>query len=149
MLKKYLSEDVADLGFRALFCTIFLGLGMEHLFADDLIRLLMPEWMPMQRVVSVISGLILVFGGSLIFIGYRLRLAASVLAIFILVVTFTVHVPGVFMAPVDIPQESLWMWDILQRSNLVKNLCLLGVCLLLFYYEPKKYSYEGMQRNSL
>ena len=106
-MSRWLNEDVADLGFRALFCTIFLGLGMEHLFADDLIRLLMPDWIPMQRLVSVICGVILVFGGSLIFIGYRLRLAASVLAAFILIVTFVIHVPGVFMAPVSVPEESL------------------------------------------
>lgn len=32
------------------------------------------------------------------------------------------------------------MWDILQRSNFVKNLCLLGVCSNLLHHEPGKLS---------
>jgi len=39
-------EDLTEFLFRILFCIIFIGLGAEHLFKDDLIRLLMPAWVP-------------------------------------------------------------------------------------------------------
>ena len=48
------------------------------------------------------------------------------------VVTLVVHVPGVLARPVFVESEALWLWDILQRTNLVKNISLLGVCFSLF-----------------
>lgn len=41
------------------------------------------------------------------------------------VVTLVVHVPGVLARPVFVESEALWLWDILQRTNLVKNISLL------------------------
>jgi len=37
----------------------------------------------------------------------------------------------------------MWMWDILQRSNLAKNVCLLGVCIFLWHHTPGKWSAEA------
>ncbi len=137
-----ISKDMSDILFRALFCLIFLGLGGEHIVSDDLIRRLMPAWVPAPRIVSLLCGLWLVFWGTMILVGYRLRLAATAIAAFLLVVTVTVHVPGLFTGPSNIPADWYWMWDILQRSNLVKNLCLLGVCFHLLHHEVGKYSYK-------
>lgn len=135
-----MSQDAADFMFRVLFSLIFLGLGAEHLFSDALIQHLMPDWVPLKRFVSIACGMWLVAFGSLILFGVCLRIAALGLALFLVAVTAAVHVPGVLSAGPDIPAEALWMWDILQRSNLVKNLCLLGVCCYLPYHEPKRYS---------
>lgn len=137
-----LNRDQADLIFRALFCSIFVGLGGEHLFHDDLIRRLMPEWMPMQRLVSALCGLWLITWGGMLLLGWRIQLAAKALALFLIVVTLVVHAPGVMIKSLNIPESDYWMWEILQRSNLVKNMCLLGVCLQLHYYELGKYSLE-------
>ena len=41
-----IDRDVRDCIFRALFALIFVGLGFEHLFSDDLLQDLMPSWMP-------------------------------------------------------------------------------------------------------
>lgn len=142
-----LTEDQCDLIFRALFCSIFLGLGFEHLFSDTLIQHLMPLWVPEKRIISILCGLILVTGGLLIFLGYHLRVGAGLLAVFLIVVTIPVHGVGVFMYPPGLPEESKWMWDILQRTNLVKNLCLLGVCFRFFYYRPGNYSLESFLKN--
>ena len=137
-----LNRDQADLIFRALFCSIFVGLGGEHLFHDDLIRRLMPAWVPMQRLVSALCGLWLITWGGMLLLGWRIQLAAKALALFLVAVTLVVHAPGVMMKALNIPEADYWMWEILQRSNLVKNLCLLGVCLQLHFHQLGKYSLE-------
>ena len=135
-------KDAFELSFRLLFSLIFLGLGSEHIFSDSLILLLMPDWVPGPRLVSLLCGLWLVFWSSFIVLGIQLRLAAIALGIFVFIVTVLVHLPGVLVYPASIPIESRWMWDILQRSNLAKNLCLLGVCAHLLYHKPGKYRLE-------
>ena len=134
-----INESQADLIFRMLFSSIFLGLGMEHLFSDDLLQHLMPGWVFAPELASYISGVILLAGGSMILLGYHVRLGASILSVFLIVVTIAVHAPDILKKPDD----SNWMWIILQRSNFVKNVCLLGVCFKLFFYTPGNYSLEA------
>ncbi len=137
---QWLTADRAEFLFRLLFSLIFLGVGLEHIFADDLLQRLMPSWVPAKRVVSVLSGMVLVSGGTLVLLGYQLRKAALLLGSFLVVVTLTVHLPALWQFPAFLPKESQWMWAILQRSNFAKNLCLLGVCCYLLYHQPGKYS---------
>jgi hypothetical protein len=42
-MKTLVNHDVSELLFRLLFSSIFVVLGAEHLFNDDLIQKLMPE----------------------------------------------------------------------------------------------------------
>ena len=135
--------DLTELAFRGLFCLIFIGLGGEHIFHDQLIRLLMPAWVPAPRVVSIAVGLWLLSWGLLVLLGYRLRAAAIALGAFVVVVTLTVHAPALFSYPAELAEGDRWLWDILQRSNLVKNLCLLGVCFHLLHHEPGRYSLDA------
>lgn len=141
-----LSRDGNELLFRALFSTIFLGLGAEHVFHDDLIQRLMPEWVPAPRLASITAGLVLLTGGTMVLLGWRLRLAARILGAFVIVVTVVVHLPGLFGVPARVDPDDVWMWTILQRSNLVKNLCLLGVCVQLGQHAPGRYSLDGRKR---
>lgn len=138
-----MSKDFADVTFRFLFSLIFIGLGAEHAFSDDLIQRLMPDWMPLPRLVSISCGLLLVSGGLMIALGFRLRIAATALGVFLVVVTAIVHAPAMMgrAAPV-VDTRDLWLWDTLQRSNFVKNLCLLGVCIMLQHYTPGRWSLE-------
>ena len=140
MTFKPIFPDIVDLGFRGLFCLIFVGLGCEHMLNDELIRRLMPVWVPAARVVSFGCGIWLFVWGMFILLGWHLRWAAYALMLFPVPVTVFVHVPGVFVYPVDLPENYHWVWAILQRTNLVKNLCLFGVCLHLLNYTPGKYS---------
>lgn len=139
-----ISKNFSDIVFRLLFSLIFIGLGGEHLVSDDLIQKLMPVWMPGPRIVSIGCGLILFTGGTMIALGYRLKLAAIILGSFLVIVTALVHAPALqgFASPVAVPEDQ-WMWDTLQRSNFVKNLCLLGVCTMLPYYQTGKWSLES------
>ncbi|MEL6348309.1 MAG: DoxX family protein [Myxococcota bacterium] len=135
-------RDWGELLFRVLFSSIFIGLGGEHIVSDDLIQNLMPPWVPAPRLFSVGAGVILLTGGTMVLVGWRLKQAAWILGIFLVVVTATVHLPGVLLSPPPMPEETAWMWTVLQRSNLVKNLCLLGVCILLRDHQPGRYSLD-------
>ncbi|EDY81886.1 DoxX subfamily, putative [Verrucomicrobiia bacterium DG1235] len=139
-----MSKDFSDIVFRLLFSLIFIGLGGEHLVSDELIQKLMPAWMPNPRAVSVFCGLILFTGGGMIALGYRLKVAAIILGTFLVVVTALVHAPALqgIQSPVA-NAEDQWLWDTLQRSNFVKNLCLLGVCTMLPYYRTGRWSLES------
>tara|TARA_B100001094_G_C18163330_1_gene790593 strand:- start:171 stop:650 length:480 start_codon:yes stop_codon:yes gene_type:complete len=140
---RFISADVSDLIFRALFCLIFVGLGFEHIFSDEMIQSLMPAWLPYKRGISIICGLWLISWGSLILTGFGVIWAALGLGSFLIVVTCLVHIPALFYNPSSIAPENHWIWQVLQRSNLVKNLCLLGVCIHLFNHDLGKYSLES------
>lgn len=140
---RYITPDLSDILFRSFFSMIFLGLGCEHILSDALIQELMPFWIPYPRYVSISCGLLLIICGSLIALGLYIRHAAFALAVFLVIVTFAVHVPGVLVDHPELPEKFQWMWKVLQRSNLAKNLCLIGVCMRLIYYTPGKYSLDA------
>ena len=142
-LEQRVDEGSRDLIFRGLFSTIFLGLGSEHLLDDRLIRHLMPGWIQYPTLASRLSGVVLLLGGLSIAAGYRMQLGARLLGLFLLVVTVTVHLPGIFLVPPDIPPDAAWVWTVLQRSNLVKNVCLFGVCVHLTTQPPGRYSVDA------
>lgn len=131
-----------DLAFRVLFSTIFVGLGAEHVFHDDLLQVLVPSWVPWPRAASFALGLVLLAGGGSILLGWHVRRGAFVLALVVVFVTLTVHVPGLFAHPTTVADDALWLWDMFQRSNLVKNVCLLGVCIHLVEHAPGRFSFD-------
>jgi uncharacterized membrane protein YphA (DoxX/SURF4 family) len=139
-----IGEDTSDLVFRVLFSTIFIGLGMEHLLSDALLQVLIPDWVEAKRAASIASGVILLLGGCSIAVGYRVHLGATVLGVFLVIVTIVVHAPGLLgqQAPVGLDPDARWVWTIYQRSNFVKNICLLGVCVHLITHQPGRYSLD-------
>jgi len=141
-IERRVSNDTRDLIFRGLFSSIFLGLGSEHLFDDRLIQHFMPAWVGYPLLASRFSGILLLVGGLSILAGYRMQLGARLLGAFLFVVTLSVHVPGVFRVPPGIPPDSAWLWTVFQRSNLVKNLCLFGVCVHLTTQAPGRFSVD-------
>jgi uncharacterized membrane protein YphA (DoxX/SURF4 family) len=142
-MKTFVNHDVSELLFRLLFSSIFVVLGAEHLFNDDLIQKLMPEWLPMKRILSVASGAILLVGGASIALGVRVQEGAILLGLFLIVVTLVIHVPGMLQAPDFIAPEDMWLWDLYQRSNFIKNICLLGVCFHLLTHESGSLTLTG------
>ena len=128
-------EAWIDILFRLLFSTIFIGLGGEHLVSDELIQNMMPTWVPYPRIASVAAGLILIYGGLAIISGVGLKYATIILGLFVTGVNICVHLPALFYIPEYISQDDKWLWVVLQRSNFVKNICLLGVCIHLWGYK--------------
>lgn len=132
-------EDTSDLVFRVLFSTIFIGLGIEHLVSDALLQTLIPEWVGPKRLVSIGSGVVLLGGGASIALGYKVDVGATVLGLFLIVVTAVVHTRGLV-------GDSPALWQVYQRSNFVKNICLLGVCVHLVTHQPGRYSLDAYLR---
>jgi putative oxidoreductase len=135
-------EDVSDLIFRVLFSAIFIALGAEHLLSDVLLQTLMPGWLEPKRLVSIASGVVLLGGGLSIALGYKVDVGATVLGVFLIAVTAVVHGPGLVGHPATVPHDAEWLWTIYQRSNFVKNVCLLGVCVHLVTHRPGRYSLD-------
>ena len=147
-MNKKTQSDLSDLLFRLFFSTIFLGLGAEHIFKDEIIQFLMPDWIPLKRLASLFAGTLLLTGGTLILLGYKLRFAAILLGIFVITVTAIVHAPALMTSPTGLPNEWEWLWQVFQRSNFVKNLCLLGVCFHLLEHCPGRFSLEHFLKRS-
>ncbi|MFT7625275.1 MAG: putative membrane protein YphA (DoxX/SURF4 family) [Myxococcota bacterium] len=137
-----MDRDTSELAFRLLFSSIFLGLGAEHIVDDTLIQYLMPAWVPAPRAVSLGAGIVLMIGGVMVAAGWQLSRAAALLGAFLVVVTTAVHVPAVLGITPAPSGTTEWAWTILQRSNLVKNLCLLGVCFWLRWHEAGRFSLD-------
>ena len=147
-MRTLVNHDVSELLFRLLFSSIFVVLGAEHLFDDALIQQLMPEWLPMKRALSIASGIILLVGGASIALGVRVQEGAILLGLFLIVVTAVVHVPGMLQPTTLVAADDMWLWDLYQRSNFIKNVCLLGVCFHLLTHEPGPYTLPGyLERN--
>ncbi len=143
-MKLNISYDISDLIFRVLFSLIFLGLGMEHFFSDHLIQAMMPDWLGgSKRLVSIVTGAILLSGGVSILIGWKVQTSAVLLGIFLLVVTVAIHGPALLHHPTDMPPDWTWVWDVYQRSNFFKNLCLLGVCFHLNHHRVGRFGMDG------
>tara|TARA_B100001093_G_scaffold519730_1_gene610126 strand:- start:4416 stop:4868 length:453 start_codon:yes stop_codon:yes gene_type:complete len=139
-------EDWSDLLFRLMFSSLFFGLGFEHLFQDETILKFMPDWVTYRRPISILCGLILLTGALSILLGFRIEQFAKILALFIFLVTLSVHGVALFRTPVDLPQEWKWLWEVFQRSNFVKNICLLGVCIHLINYTPGRLTVSNIIR---
>lgn len=135
-------KDYADLVFRLLFSSIFLGLGMEHLFQDELVQKLMPDWFVYKRVLSILAGCVLVSGACSLITGYKVREASVLLSGFLVTVTLVIHLPELSGRPAGLTEDWVWLWQVFQRSNFVKNVCLLGVCVHLYSYEPGYFTWE-------
>lgn len=140
------ASDIRDLSFRLLFSLIFFGLGAEHVSQSTLLKTLMPDWVPFKDFVSAACGLWLLGWGSFVLVGYKIRVASVALGAFVIGVTLLVHLPGVLVTPERIASSCESLWQILQRSNLGKNVCLVGMCLMLFDYQPGLLSFEGWNR---
>lgn len=137
-----LPYDYTDILFRALFSMIFLALGMEHILDDHIIQSMMPDWLVYKRPFSIAAGFMLLLGGFSVLLGYKSKLGASLLGLFLLTVTITIHGPALVDTPEGLPDNFAWLWQVYQRSNFVKNLCLLGVCLQLTNHQVGRFSLE-------
>lgn len=109
---------------RALFALIFLlsapthilGRGVEHAAAQGV---------PMASIAVPVAGIIALVGALSVLLGWNTRLGASLLALFLIPVTLTMH--------------RFWGLDdsqaaTMQLVNFMKNLGLLGTTLLLGYF---------------
>jgi len=108
---------------RILFSLIFLNTIMAH-FSSQTIGYAASAGVPMANILVPLSGVIAILGGLSIVYGFKARIGAWLLVLFLVPVTFMMH---------D-------FWNLqgqeaqMQMSNFIKNLSLLGGAFIIAYF---------------
>jgi len=114
---------LAPLG-RILFVAIFLMSALNH-FSRDTMAYAASQGVPFSNLLVPLSGVLAILGGLSILLGFRARLGAWLLVLFLIPVTFMMHkfwaVPDPMMAR-------------MQQAMFMKNLSMLGGALLIAYF---------------
>jgi putative oxidoreductase len=112
---------------RVLFSLIFLSSGiMGHLLAASQTAAYAASYgLPMALPLVIISGIIAVLGALSVILGYKARLGAWLIVLFLIPVTFVMH--------------SFWnvadpMKQQIQMALFMKNIGLLGGALMITYF---------------
>jgi putative oxidoreductase len=127
---KVAAPPVVFLG-RLLFVLIFLMAGFTH-FARQTIGFAASQGVPMASVLVPLSGLIALFGALSILLGYRARLGAWLIVIFLIGVT---------------PMHKFWgiadpMMQQMQMVMFMKNLAMLGGALMITQFGSGPWSLD-------
>jgi putative oxidoreductase len=114
----------AALAGRILFSLIFLFGGIGH-FSSQSIGYAAAQGVPMASLLVPLSGIIAIIGAISIITGYKAKLGAWLLVIFIIPVTFSLHKFW------NIPDPMMKQMDV---AMFLKNLGLLGGALFLAFF---------------
>ncbi len=109
---------------RVFYSAIFIGSGIQH-FSSGAIHYAQGYDVPFAEFLVPFSGLLAVLGGLSILLGYKARLGAWLIVVFLIPVTLTMHNfwnvqdPGLKMV---------------QQAMFMKNLSMLGAAFLIAYW---------------
>ena len=106
---------------RFLFVAIFLMAGPNH-FSRQTIAFAASQGVPLASVTVPLSGILAITGGLSILLGYRARLGAWLIALFLVPVTLMMHK---FWAVADPMMQQI------QMVLFMKNVAILGGALLI------------------
>jgi putative oxidoreductase len=109
---------------RFFYSAIFIGSGTGH-FTNAAVEYARLEGVPMAGFLVPFSGVIALLGGISILLGYKARLGAWLIVIFLVPVTFMMH--QFWVATED-------NVAFIQQAMFMKNLALLGAALLITYF---------------
>ncbi len=109
---------------RILYSGIFIMANLFH-FSKQSIAYAASQGVPMAGVLVPLSGVIGLAGGLSVLLGYKTRLGAWMLVVFLVPVTFMMHK---FWTVVDPMQAQI------QQVMFMKNLALLGTAFLLSFF---------------
>jgi len=128
-------DDTRYLAFagRQLFSVIFIIASAGH-FTSGTIALAAQHGVPMASLLVPVSGLIALAGGLSLLFGYRARLGACLLVLFLVPVTFTIHNFWTVADPM--------MFQI-QLTMFIRNVLLIGGALLFAYYGAGELSLDA------
>jgi putative oxidoreductase len=120
---------------RLFFVLIFLMSGPRH-FLSQTIAYAASQGVPMASIAVPFSGLLAVIGGLLILLGFRARIGAWLIALFLVGVTPMMHKFWAISDPM-IHQTQFVMF--------MKNLAMLGAALLISQFGSGPWSLDGGQ----
>ena len=109
---------------RFLYALIFLMSSPGH-FQRSTIDYTAGHGVPMANILAPLSGLLILFGGLSIILGYKTRIGALLIILFLIPVTLVMH---------DFWNVADTMQAMFQRAMFMKNISMLGAAILLFYF---------------
>lgn len=121
---------------RILYTTIFLMAAPGH-FTAKTIAFAASKGVPIASLAVPVSGVIAFLGGLSILLGYKARLGAWFIVLFLIPVTIMIHN---FWAIADPMQAQM------QQVNFMKNLSMLGAALLIANFGSGPLSLDGRKR---
>jgi putative oxidoreductase len=128
-------EAIVPLG-RSLFALIFVLSGLNH-FSQQAIGYAAAQGVPLASLLVPLSGILALAGGLSILLGYRARLGAWLIVLFLVPVTLTMHpfwaVKDPMMAQVN-------------QIMFLKNLSMLGGALLIAYFGAGPLSLDARRK---
>jgi len=116
---------------RLLFASIFLYYGPNN-FTRFMIDLAARDGMPMPNVLVPIGGVIALVGAASVTLGFKARMGAALLVLFLLPATFVMHA----------------FWNLegsaaqAQLANFMRNLSLMGGALLICHFGSGPFSLD-------
>ncbi len=120
---------------RAFLATIFLKSGVGHVFGFPVITKMMgARGLPIPSVLLAGSVVCLLLGGLSILLGFKVRLGAILLIIFLIPATLVFHN---FIA------------DTSELNNFLKNIGLMGGILFVYYFGPGPISIDSHKSDRL
>jgi putative oxidoreductase len=118
---------------RFFFAAIFLTAGPNH-FAKQTIGYAASQGVPLASIAVPVSGLLALIGGLSILLGYRAKVGAWLIALFLTVVTLTMHKFWTVTDP---------MMAQVQMIMFMKNVAMLGGALLLSQFGAGPWSLDA------
>jgi putative oxidoreductase len=121
---------------RLLYSALFIGASFGH-FSKHTIEYGASFGVPMASFLVPLSGILALLGGLSILIGYKARLGALLLIIFLIPVTFTMHKFWGIADP---------MAATVQQVMFMKNMALLGTAFMIAYFGSGPLSVDPQKR---
>jgi putative oxidoreductase len=118
---------------RLLFVAIFLMSGPMH-FSGKMIEHAASQGVPLASVAVPLSGLIALAGGLSILLGYKARIGAWLLVLFLVPVTLAMHP---FWGVTDPMMQQI------QMVMFLKNVSMLGAALMITYFGSGPFSLDA------
>jgi putative oxidoreductase len=118
---------------RLLFAAIFLTAGANH-FSKQTIAFAASQGVPLASLAVPVSGILALAGGLSILLGYRARLGAWLIALFLVPVTLMMHK---FWAVADPMMQQM------QMVMFMKNVAILGGALLISQFGAGPFSLDA------
>jgi len=123
---------------RILFSLIFLMTIMSH-FTSGAVSYAQVKGVPFAFILVPLSGLIAIAGGLSIAFGYKAKIGAWLIVIFLVPVTLMMH---------NFWKETDSMQMQTQMANFMKNISMLGAALLIAYFGAGPYSLDNKNKDS-
>lgn len=118
---------------RVLFALIFVVSVIGH-FSSEEITEASAHGVPLASILVPAAGILALVGGVSVMLGYRARFGAFLLLVFLVPVTLVMHK---FWGIAD-PQMAM-----MQKVNFMKNMSLIGACLLIIHHGSGPYSLDS------